>query len=179
MAADEEAGMWDLLTRRKEECNHLQDLLEDAAAEHSHVASIEELLKVLPPVWRIHFAKCRSCRDAAQELLVARKVFRGVSPRTEEPGPWFVTRVMAAIAAKEKELSEARKTWLAVPRFASRLALASAALLLLASTWLYERPFAAPLKPPASVASQESLFEAPPATVNQDDVLIGRAERNP
>ena len=171
--------MWDLLTRRKAECNRLQDLQEDAAAKHLHAESFGELLEALPPARRTHFAECGSCRDAAQELLATRKLLRCIPPGAEEPRPWFAKRVMAAIAARERKLAEVTKTWLAVPRFASRLALASLALLLLTSTWLYERPFAAPVKPSMSVASQESLFEAPLPTANQDDVLIGRAERNP
>jgi len=170
--------MWDLLTRRKEPCNCLQDLLEDAAAKHPHVAGVEELLEVLPPAQRTHFAECRGCRDAARQLFLVREVFRGISPSAEVPRPWFTASVMGAIAARERELSEIAKTWLAVPRFASRLALASGALLLVTSTWFYERPLAAPSKPPTSLASQESLFEAPLPTPNQDDVLIGRAERN-
>jgi hypothetical protein len=85
---------------------------------------------------------------------------------------------MAAIAARERELSEVASTWLAVPKFASRLAMASAALLLVASTWLYERPLSAPNQHASTLAAQESLFEAPPP-VNQDDVLINTQENNP
>jgi hypothetical protein len=84
---------------------------------------------------------------------------------------------MAAIAARERELSEMASTWLAVPRFASRLAVASGALLLVASTWLYERPFTTPANQPAAAANQEYLFEAPQAPMNQDDVLISLAEQ--
>ena len=84
---------------------------------------------------------------------------------------------MAAIAARERELSEMASTWLAVPRFASRLAVASGALLLVASTWLYERPSTTPANQPAATANQEYLFEAPQAPLNQDDVLISLAEQ--
>jgi hypothetical protein len=85
---------------------------------------------------------------------------------------------MAAIAARERELSEVARTWLAVPKFASRLAMASGALLLVASTWLYERPYKAPAKQPAATASQEYLFESPQPPMNQDDVLVSLAEKN-
>lgn len=169
--------MWNLLKRRTDECNHLQDLLEDAATKNPRVASIEKLLEALPSAQRTHFAACANCRDAAQELLAARKLLEVIPPGTQEPGPWFVTRVMAAIVAREKELSDVAKTWMAVPKFASRLALVSAALLLVTSTWLYERPLPAPEA--TSVAAQESLFESPTPTANQDDVLLIRDERNP
>jgi len=170
--------MWNLLTRRKDECNHLQDLMEDAATKHPQIISSEELLVALPEVQRAHFSRCSDCRAEAQEFLAAREVFRGISPSAAEPGPWFVTRVMAAIAAKEQELSEVAKTWLAVPKFALRLALASAAVLLVGSTWLYERPFPAPVSQASSAAAQESLFESPAPIANQDDVLLIREEWN-
>ena len=92
--------------------------------------------------------------------------------------PWFSTRVVAAIAARERELTEAASTWLAVPKFASRLALASAALLLLTSTWLYEKPLPAPNQQAVSLAAQESLFESSPPA-NLDDVLVPVQENNP
>jgi hypothetical protein len=69
-------------------------------------------------------------------------------------------------------------TWVAVPKYASRLALVSGALLLVASTWLYGRPSAVAVKQPTAVAAQEYLFEAPQAPMNQDDVLISMAEKN-
>jgi hypothetical protein len=179
MAVSEEAGMWNLLNRRKDECNHLQDLIEDVATKNPQAASVEKLSEALPAAVRTHFAACPDCRDAAQELLAARKLLGAISPGTQEPGPWFLTRVMAAIAAREKELSDVAKTWLAVPKFASRLALASAALLLVTSTWLYERPLPAPAPEATSIAAQESLFESTVPTANQDDILLIREERNP
>ena len=171
--------MWNLLKRRRDECSQLQDSLEDAATRNPRVASIEELLEALPPAQRTHFGDCADCREAAQELLAARQLLGVISPNAQEPGPWFVTRVMAAIVAREKELSEVAKTWMAVPKFASRLALVSAALLLVTSTWLYERPFPGPTPEATSIAAQESLFESPASTANQDDVLLIRDERNP
>src|SRR6267142_2539033 len=69
-------------------------------------------------------------------------------------------------------------TWLAVPKFASRLAVASAALLLVASTWLYEKPPSIPNQQATALAAQELLFEAPPPA-NQDDVLVPAQENNP
>lgn len=171
--------MWDLLKRRNDECIHLQDLLEDAATRNPRVANIEKLLEALPAGPRSHFAACPDCGDAARELLAARELMGVIPPSAQEPGPWFVTRVMAAIVAREKELSESAKTWIAVPKFASRLALASAALLLVTSTWLYEKPFPALAPEATSVAAQESLFESTAPMANQDDVLLIRDERNP
>jgi hypothetical protein len=170
--------MWNLMAKKSDECNHLQDLLEDAAAMHPRAASVEELIAALSPVQRTHFVECRSCREVVEDRVKTWEIFKGVASYREEAAPWFARRVMTAIATREKQVSELAKTWLAVPKFASRLALASGALLLVASTWIYERPFAAPAAQATSAASQESLFEAPPTTANQDDVFISRAERN-
>src|SRR6202140_1854430 len=164
----EEAGMWNLLKKRDEECRKLQDLLEDSAAVLPEAVSAEQLSEAWPAPQRNHMAACGKCREATQDLLATREIFKGISSTSQMVRPWFANRVMAAIAARERELSEVAKTWLAVPKFASRLAIASGALLLVASTWLYERPSAAPAKQPAAAASQEYLFEAPQPNMNQD-----------
>ncbi len=179
MAISKEAGMWDLLTRRKDECTHLRDLLEGLAAERPLAGSVEELLEILPQDHRAHFAGCRSCRDTAQDLLAAREIFKGVAAHSEEAGPWFARRVMAAIAARERELALPVSPWAAIPRFASRLAWVTAVVLLAGTTWLYEKPVTAPSRQPVAASSPEYLFEAPPQPMNQDDVLISMAERNP
>jgi hypothetical protein len=78
---------------------------------------------------------------------------------------------MAAIAARESELRQSLEAWAAVPRLASRLTLASAVVLLLAGTWLYERP----KRVPTSAANQsvvESLFDSPPHAGPQDDLAM-------
>lgn len=170
--------MWNLLKKSDDECRNLQNLLEDSAAARPEAASIEELSEVLSPAERAHMASCQKCREVAQDLLAAREIFRGAGSATELASPWFATRVMAGIAARERELAEGASTWLAVPKFASRLALVSGALLLVASTWLYERPSAVRPKQPAASASQEYLFETPQPPMNQDDVLISLAEQN-
>ncbi len=170
--------MWNLLKKNSEECSKLQDLLEDSAAVRPSAKSVEELREAFSPAERNHIASCENCREAAQDLLATREIFKGAASSAVVERPWFATRVMAAIAARERELSEAASTWLAVPKFASRLALASGALLLVASTWLYERPLPALNTQSSSLSAQESLFEAPPAR-SQDDMLVPVQENNP
>jgi len=164
--------MWTLLKKSDEQCRKVRDLLEDSAAARPEAVSIQELSEALSAAGQTHIGACVGCQEAAQDLLGTREIFKGVASNSAMERPWFATRVMAAIAAREAS------TWLAVPRFASRLALASGALLLVASTWLYERPFSAPSQQARNLAAQESLFEAPP-TVNQDDVLVPAQENNP
>ncbi len=167
--------MWNLL-KNGEECRKLRDLLEDSAAARPDAGSIRELSEAMSAATQTHIAACVSCQEAAQDLLATREIFKGVASAVVER-PWFATRVMAAIAARERELSEAASTWLAVPRFASRVAMASGAVLLLASTWLYERPLSTSGQQASTLAAQESLFEAPPP-MNQDDVLVPAQENN-
>jgi hypothetical protein len=170
--------MWNLLKKSDDDCRKLQDSIEEAAAVRPAATSVEALSEVLSPAERAHITSCEKCRGAAQDLLATREIFKGVGSATEMARPWFARRVMAGIAARERELSETARTWLAVPKFASRLALASGALLLVASTWLYEKPLSTPSQQASALAAQESLFEAPPSA-NQDDVLVPVQENNP
>ncbi|OLD82216.1 MAG: hypothetical protein AUF67_04965 [Acidobacteria bacterium 13_1_20CM_58_21] len=156
--------MWNLLKKSDEECRKLQDLLEGSSSARPEAVPVEELSQAWPAAQRAHVAACRSCREAAQDVFATREIFKGAASSTQVARPWFATRVMAAIAARERELSEMASTWLAVPRFASR-------------TWLYERPFKTPANQPAAAANQEYLFEAPQVPMNQDDVLISLAEQ--
>ena len=166
------------LLKNDEECRKLRDLLEDSAAARPDAGSIRELSEAMSAATQTHIAACVSCQEAAQDLLATREIFKGVASFAAKERPWFATRVMAAIAARERELALAASLWSAVPRYASRLAWISAVVLLAASTWLYERPFVAADKQPAAAAFQEYLFEAPAQPMNQDDVLISMAEKN-
>ena len=170
--------MWNLLKKRDEDCRKLRDLLEESAAIRPEAVRFEELSAAWPPAQRTHIATCGSCQEAARDLLATREIFKGVGAATEIARPWFTARVMGAIRARERELALPASLWSAFPRYASRLAWVSAVVLLAGSTWLYERPVAAPNKQPAAVSSQEYLFEAPAQPMNQDDVLISMAEKN-
>jgi hypothetical protein len=178
MAISEEAGMWYLLTKTKKECSQMRDVLENASATRPHGASIKALLEALPPALRAHSSECQSCREAAQDLFATRELLARAASNAEEPGPWFAGRVMAAIAARKRELAHPVSAWSVVPRFASRLSWMTAAVLLVGSTWLFERPVSAPTRQPSAVAAQEYLFEAPQPPMNQDDVLMSMAEKN-
>jgi hypothetical protein len=171
--------MSSLLNRQEDECSRLRGFLEDVAATRRDAVSAEEFEELLPAGSRSHFAVCRDCQEAAQDLLAVRQILK-TAPRTcVEAGPWFAGRVMAAIAAREKEVEEAARTWLVLPRFAARWAVISGALLLIASTLLYESPSRRQASQPAAPTASEYLFETPQPPANQDDVLISMAERNP
>ena len=167
--------MWDLLKKGNEECGRLRDSLEESVTTRSNCVSLEELMESLPLAQRDHIAACGGCREAAEDVSGVREIFKGVALRAEGPRPWFAKRVMAAIAARERELVVS--PWTAVPRFASRLAWITAVVILVCGTWLYEKPSTASGKQP-SAAAPESIFEAPQPAA-QDDVLISMAASNP
>jgi len=168
--------MWNLMKKGNEECERLRDSLEESVMARSNRVSLEELMESLPLAQRHHITVCGGCREAAEDVLAAREIFKGIALRAEEPRPWFAKRVMAAIAASEREL--AVSPWTAVPRFASRLAWITGVVILVFSTWLYEKPGTPSGKQPSAAAAPESIFEAPQSAA-QDDVLISMAESNP
>jgi len=170
--------MWNLLKKSDEECGRLRDLLEDSSEARPEAKSIDELSEAWPAAQRNHLAACGICHEAAQDILTTREAFKGITSRAEQAGPWFVSGVMAAIRARERESALPGSLWGSVPRYASRVAWVSATILLAGSAWLYERPITPPNNQPAVASSQEYLFEAPQPPMNQDDVLISMAEKN-
>lgn len=167
--------MWKFL--KGKECKRFQDGLEESSAALTEAGNLEGLLAVMALAEREHFAACADCREAAQDFLASREILKGMARDVVEAGPGFATRVMNVIAARERELANLANAWTEVPRFASRLAWASAIVLLVGSTWLYEKPAPVMNHALTVAASQESLFETAPP-VNQDDVLIGVTESN-
>ena len=145
--------------RNREECSDFRELLEFSV----DVAD-------LPVAMREHVTTCAECRAMADELFTSRALLRKAPRQVTEPGPWFATRVMAAIAARESTVQRSLEAWRVVPKFAARLSWISALALLLAATWLYESPKAAPKS--GSESSIETLFDVTPASAPQDDVLI-------
>jgi hypothetical protein len=169
--------MWNLLKKSGQECRRVQDSLEEAMEKNSNAGTVKELIAGLPAETRKHVDGCDACREAALDLVATKEIFKGVANAADEARPWFASRVMAAIAARENELVNALSPWTEFPRFASKLAWISAVLLLAGTTWFYERGLRPPSNP-ANGAAQESIFE-PPQQTNQDDMLISMAESNP
>lgn len=170
--------MWDRLESKDRGCRRTQDGLEEVAGRRRDASKVQELTDELPAAERAHLLACRPCREAAEDLMAARKLFRGAASAAKVDRPFFASRVMYAIAARERELREFVNPWAEVPRFATRLAWITAVVLLAGSTWIYEKGMIAPSQLPSGMAGPESIFEpTPPAT--QDDVLTGTAEVQP
>ncbi len=117
--------------------------------------------------WRIRGSES-DMEEGSSEVC---QLLREVESRRAEPSPFFAKRVMAAIEAREAEVTGRARAWAAVPTFASRLSAVAVLLLLLAGTWLYtgSRPKASP----------GGLFEdsaAAASSASQDDVFAMVAE---
>jgi hypothetical protein len=168
--------MLSLLKKNSEACSRFQDWLEDAASGHAG-DTVAELLAAAPASQREHVTVCAGCRGAAEDFLYSRALLRALPGQSAGDTPWFAPQVMAAITAREAELRQTADAWIAVPKFAARLTLVTAAALLFASTWLYQRPVTAPVKPAATDITGEPIVEnLLPAS--DDDVLVSLSEHS-
>ena len=167
--------MWDML-KDNEECKSFRDGLEEVSAKLEDAIRGESLIALLPEERRAHLVACAGCQEAANDLIRMKTLFRGTASFAAEERPWFASRVMAAIASRERELAERVTAWTEFPRFASRLTWVAAVLLLAGTTWFYEAVVRAPSYAPTG--SQESIFEAPQQTT-PDDVLVSMASDHP
>lgn len=163
--------MW----KENENCRKFRDALEEAAAQFEDAVRVENAIAHLPEEQREHVAACADCGEAANELVKVKALFNGAASLSEEDRPWFASRVMAAIASRERELAQRVSAWTEFPRFASRLTWVAAVLLLAGTTWFYEAVVRAPRYSPSG---QESIIEAPQQTT-PDDVLVSMAADHP
>jgi len=170
-----------LLNTNKEACREFQAQLEDAAASAPGPSTLPGLLAALPVSLSLHASACASCRAAADELAASRAMLAALPSSANLGGPWFPSRVMAAIAARRAELARAADTWTFLPKLAARLTWVSSIALLLASAWLYQRPVA---KAPATAKQVATDITGEPisdisAPAANDDVLVSLAEKAP
>lgn len=155
-----------------EPCGRWQAWLDAEAQDAPSRQSLQQVAAELSAEDRAHLHGCDDCRVALEAWLSFRHSLQAVKPLAATP-PWFAARVMAAIAAREDE-SRPIAAWIAVPRFAARLAWICGAALVFAGTWLYEKPPVRHAAPAVSVS--EGLFDTQPPTVSEDEVLV--AEHN-
>jgi len=155
-------------------CQLLLEQLEQLPRE-----SAGDLSELLPPQVREHAANCPSCQAALQDLIETRQAFAPLRASAHEPSPWFVSRVMAAIRAKEKELEEqADGVWLYVMRLAPRLTAFAAVLLVFGGTWAMQLHRASHDRQ-QQVQPAEGLFENAPTPLNDDIVALNYEETRP
>jgi hypothetical protein len=156
--------MWNPLKKSDAECDGLRESLEEIRDGEA-----------LPEELRKHASECQDCADAVDELMASRALLSAL-PRQAGAGPWFVPRVMAAIAARESELRRSVDTWVIVPKLARRLTWVSALALVLAGTWLFGQPATTSSSPVVTDITGEPAYENT-APVNNDELLLSLAEK--
>jgi len=128
--------MGNLGNREKENCRRFLDALEELPGSGEARRSLEEWRAELPEVEERHAGSCETCRTALEEFVETRNALSEM--QVEKPGPWFATRVMAAINAREQEEETQDGVWISVRRLAPRLVAVSALLLVLGGSWAVE-----------------------------------------
>jgi len=128
--------MGNLFQRESESCRSFQDALDELPLKGDARMSAEEWLSELPAEDAAHAGNCEACREALEEFAETRDALAGM--KSPEAGPWFTARVMAAIAARERE-EEIDGVWISVRRLAPRLVLVSALLLVVGGSWAVQQ----------------------------------------
>jgi hypothetical protein len=136
--------------------------------------------EILPAEARAHAAKCASCEAALADFADTRQTFDAMQQALPQPGPWFVSRVMAAIRERERELQEqADGVWVSIMRLAPRLSVVAALLLILGGGWALQLRNAERARQ-NQTRPAEGLFETSPnAPLNDDIVASAYQERQP
>lgn len=129
-------NMGNLFHREKQDCQSFRDALEELPVSSGTRHSGEEWLAELPAAEAGHAASCADCREALEGFAETRGALAGI--QLPEAGPWFTARVMAAIAARERE-EEADGVWNSVRRLAPRLVAVSVLLLVVGGSWAVEQ----------------------------------------
>lgn len=126
------------LSQEKGNCESFRNLLEALpSGEGQQLRSVEEWRAELPEAEARHLGSCPKCLQALEELVETRETLAGFA--APEPGPWFKARVMAAIAAKEREEETMDGVWISVRRLAPRMVALSALLLVLGGSWAVQQ----------------------------------------
>jgi len=125
------------LNWEKNSCQKFRDLLESLPAGKEIRRGMEEWRAVLPQEDTRHLGLCRDCLQALEDMVETREALAGYEAPV--PGPWFKTKVMAAIAAQEREEEAQDGVWISVRRLAPRAVALSALLLVLGGSWAVQQ----------------------------------------
>lgn len=128
--------MGNLFQRESKDCRSFRGALEELPVKGDTRISAEEWRSELTAEDAAHAGSCEACRQALEEFAETRNALAGM--KAPEAGPWFTARVMAAIAAREKE-EEADGVWISVRRLAPRLVVVSALLLVVGGSWAVQQ----------------------------------------
>lgn len=129
--------MENLLDRESKACRSFRDALEELPVKGDARMSVQERLEQLPASEAKHAEECEACRTALEEFAETRNALARMAMPVA--GPWFTSRVMAAIAAKEREDAVQDGVWNSVRKLAPRLVAVSALLLVVGGSWALEQ----------------------------------------
>ena len=167
--------MGNLVNRDQQKCRRFLDALEELSLSGGTRRNTEEWRAELPEAEAEHLGSCEACRAALEEFAETRNALSGVT--VHRPGPWFTTRVMAAITAQEKEEEARDGVWISVRRLAPRLVALSALLLVLGGSWALELGKTDALN--AERKSGDIVFDSSVSPVSYDDGLGMTSEVRP
>ncbi len=166
------------LAKRRGSCAWCREELRVLVEETPDALSADELLNSAGGEVREHVSDCPACLGLLRDALEARRLLREALTPAAVPEE-FAARVMAEIRAREAAAVPAGYAWAAVQSLAARVAWVSALVLLIASTWVYQRHVLRPnpAAPPDTAADR--FPEPPPQPTDLDEVLVSLAEAQP
>jgi hypothetical protein len=167
--------MGNLLNQNQVNCQRFLDALEDLPLGGNSRKSAEEWRAELPEAEEEHAGSCEACRTALEEFAETRNALAGMT--VPKAGPWFATRVMAAITAREREEEARDGVWISVRRLAPRLVALSALLLVVGGGWVLELRRTDRLN--AERRGGDMVFDSSVAPTWYDDGLGARSEVRP
>ena len=167
--------MGNLVNRDEQKCRRFLDALEVLPLSGGTRRNIEEWRAELPEAEEEHLGNCAACRAALEQFAETRNALCRIT--VHRPGPWFTTRVMAAITAQEKEEEARDGVWISVRRLAPRLVALSALLLVLGGSWALELRKTDGLN--AERKSGDIVFDSSVSPVSYDDGLGMTSEVRP
>lgn len=156
------------------ECEEVLNELEALKVDGTTAA---EVLPALTEVSRRHALECEQCQSVLDDFMTTREALAPMKASLPEAGPWFATRVMAAVKAAENEIEAKREgVWISVRRLAPRLVAFAALLLVLGGTWVMEERRRELTSGQAQVRQVEGLFESAPTAPQNDDIVAAAPE---
>ncbi|HWN75318.1 MAG TPA: hypothetical protein VNO13_06195 [Candidatus Udaeobacter sp.] len=163
------------MNRDELNCRRFLDALEELPLSGGLRKSVEEWRAELPEAEDVHAGGCEACRTALEEFSETRNALAEAT--VQQPGPWFATRVMAAISAREQEEEARDGVWISVRRLAPKLVALSALLLVLGGSWALELRKSEGVN--AERRSGDMVFDSSVAPTWYDDGLGTTSEVRP
>lgn len=164
--------------KRRGSCGWFREGLRSLVEKTPAALGSEELLKDADAELREHVSACSACGSLLGDALEARKLLRAAFAPAVAPDT-FAARVMAGIREHEAQPAIGAYPWAAMQALASRVAWVAALVLLVGSTWVYQR--GAPRPNPAVLpeTTADRFPEPTPQPSNLDEVLVSLAEAKP